>query len=135
MQDSKIQNLLDLFTITMRYIVSQNLITLRGNMLIDDALQFMRNNLNRPISLQEIMQQTHRSASSISHLFRQKLGKSFRQTLVEMRLEKAETILRSTPDITIAEVARQVGYNDVFHFSALYKKNKGFSPSEFKKRQ
>ena len=135
MQEKNIRHMLELFTITMRYIVSQNLITLQGNMLIDDALQYMREHLTSPISLREIMRHTHRSASTISHLFRQKFGKSFRQTLVEMQLEKAEEILRTNPDITIAEAARQVGYDDPYHFSTVYKKYRGFPPSKFRKRR
>lgn len=51
--------------------------------------------------------------------------------LTEWRMERAEELL-SDRDLTVAQVARAVGYADAFGFSAAFKRRRGQSPSEFR---
>jgi AraC-like DNA-binding protein len=49
-------------------------------------------------------------------------------------LEKAKDILLNTDGGSIKNIATQVGYEDVYHFSKLFKKYYGVSPLYYKKR-
>ncbi|MFI1758248.1 AraC family transcriptional regulator [Streptomyces sp. NPDC020571] len=51
--------------------------------------------------------------------------------LTECRMADAEALLTDT-DLSIAQVARSVGYADAFGFSAAFKRHKGLSPSTFR---
>ncbi|MFF0493612.1 AraC family transcriptional regulator [Nocardia sp. NPDC004068] len=51
--------------------------------------------------------------------------------LTELRMEEATALLLDT-DMTIAQIARAVGYADPFGFSAAFKRWKGHSPSAFR---
>ena len=50
-------------------------------------------------------------------------------------LEKAKELLESGYKGSIREVAAMVGYDDVYHFSKLFKKHYGVSPSKIGKEQ
>ena len=54
--------------------------------------------------------------------------------LIKVRLEKARVILENDTSGSIKNIANAVGYEDVYHFSKLFKKYYGFSPLNYKKR-
>ena len=51
-----------------------------------------------------------------------------------MRMKKAAELLLKT-DVTVAEVAYQVGINDPFYFSKCFKAQFGVSPSAYQKNK
>jgi AraC-like DNA-binding protein len=131
----KIQDIHRLFATLIDYIVSQNLVRLRGNELVEEAMSFIRANLHRPLSLAEVARHIHRSQSTVSHTFKAQTGKAFKQVLIEMKLDRAEELMRDNSGLTVSEIARLVGYEDAFHFSSLYSKHRHYPPSEYLKKQ
>jgi AraC-like DNA-binding protein len=63
--------------------------------------------------------------------FTQLMGRPPLAYLTECRLDEAAALLTDT-DLTIAQIARSVGYADAFGFSAAFKRHKGQSPSRFR---
>ncbi|MFB8007690.1 AraC family transcriptional regulator [Nocardia sp. NPDC056000] len=51
--------------------------------------------------------------------------------LTELRMEEAEELLTAT-DLTVAQIARSLGYADAFGFSAAFKRHRGLSPTGFR---
>ncbi len=51
--------------------------------------------------------------------------------LTEIRMDEAAALLLDT-ELTVAQVARTVGYADAFGFSAAFKRSKGLSPTTFR---
>jgi YesN/AraC family two-component response regulator len=70
----------------------------------------------------------------ISKIFKEETGESPINYLIKIRLEKAKDILRSDDGGSIKSIANQVGYDDVYHFSKLFKKYYGISPLYYKKK-
>jgi len=130
----RIADVLRLFAVLADYIVLQNMVRLKGNLLLDRILGLIRSRIDRPVSLNEAAALVHRSRSTVSHLFNEKLGRSFRQVCIQTKLDKAEEYMRTIPNITVAEAARMVGYSDPFHFSSLYKKHRGMPPSAYRRQ-
>ena len=52
--------------------------------------------------------------------------------LINIRLERAKELLEQGQTGSIQEVAAAVGYEDAYHFSKLFKKRYGISPSQAK---
>ena len=69
----------------------------------------------------------------LSHAFKKKFGLSPIQYLNKMRCEEAKKLLETT-DLSIAEIAVQVGYNSISHFSEMYKKTMGEAPIVTRKK-
>lgn len=127
----QLQSVLDLFSILVDYIISHRMISLRSNFLVDRILEFIENNIDQPIVLADAAEHVHRSETTVSHLVKKKLGKSFKQVVIDMKLDRAEEIMRTMPKVSVADTARMVGYNDAFHFSSIYKKKRNAPPSEY----
>lgn len=70
----------------------------------------------------------------ISTVINQRIGKSFRQLLMEKRIREACIILKNeglTHDISVEEIADRVGIKSRSNFSAIFKQITGMSPREF----
>lgn len=128
----KVKNILELFKILVDYIITKEIISVKGERLINKTLAYIEQHIDRPISLDEVAQNAGRSRSSISHSFKNILGKSFSKVVIEAKLSKAEEYFKNTPNLSIEEVAFKLGYKDPLYFSRLYKKNRGISPSQYK---
>ena len=59
-------------------------------------------------------------------------GTSIAAHLKEHRLEKAAQLLRET-DLTMAEIARQVGYESQSKFTAAFKEQYGLLPTAYRR--
>jgi ligand-binding sensor protein len=127
---SKLPNMLGLFTMLVRSIANEGISSIQGDVVVEKILHRIRCNLENPPSLSEASTLVSRSKSSVSHIFKAKLGKSFKSCVIDLRLDRAEEILRNNPGTTVKEAAWKVGFNDEFYFSRIFKKYKGFPPSK-----
>ena len=73
------------------------------------------------------------SPNRFSSLFSHEMGMTFIDYVIGKRMEKACELLMTT-DMKSFEVAYSSGYNDPHYFSATFKKLKGMSPMEYRKR-
>ena len=132
---NRIHDILGMFAMLVDYIVTKEIVTIRGNPIISRVLTYIEANIYRKITLEEVAQHVGRSHSGITHLFKKELGMSFKEALIEAKLTKAEDYFKNSPDMSIQEVASLVGFDDQFYFSRLFRKYRKNSPSEFRKKQ
>ncbi len=98
---------------------------------IDIALQYINNNLNRDIRIEEISDAVGLNDKYFRSLFKKTMGMSPLQYLTQQRIETAATLLK-TSAYTINEISEFVGFRDYREFSYLFKKKTGQSPSAFR---
>ena len=65
-------------------------------------------------------------------LFKEVTGQTIKEYQCTLRLRKAEQLLKET-DKPIAEIAQLTGFSDVFYFSKIFHRERGCSPSEYRK--
>ena len=73
------------------------------------------------------------SGIHLTRLFRRYIGESFTDYLRRVRLKKAAELLRTTNE-PITKVSEMVGMLNVNHFSTLYKREYGVTPTEYRKQ-
>ena len=83
--------------------------------------------------MDQIAQNMYLSSVYISKIFKEETGESPINYLISLRLEKAKDHLIASESISIKEIAHSVGYDDVYHFSKLFKKYYGLSPLNYRK--
>ncbi|HRF47231.1 MAG TPA: response regulator [Anaerolineales bacterium] len=71
------------------------------------------------------------SPSHFSVVFGQAMGKTFRDYLTEVRIQRAKEFLRSTT-LTVNDIAYRVGYSAPHYFSHVFRKVTGATPTEFR---
>lgn len=82
------------------------------------------------ISLDLIAEKMYLSPYYISKIFKAEIGESPIHYLIRVRMERAKELLKEDASLPIAEIAERVGYEDVYHFSKLFKKAYGMPPSK-----
>ncbi len=83
------------------------------------------------LSVPEIALQLHIDRTHLYRLFKNTLDLSPLEYLTELRMERAEGLLRDT-SMSIQAVAASVGYEDALYFSKSFKKARGVSPSAYR---
>lgn len=83
------------------------------------------------ISLSEMAEMVYVNANYLSTSFKKFTGQGFVDYIIVKRMDKAAQILAET-SLGVAETAQLVGYENVRHFSRLFKKYKGVLPSEYR---
>ncbi len=96
-----------------------------------EALAYLQAHLNDPDVLQKATRQMGVSARQCQRLFRVAVGCSPSEYLTELRLRKAALLLLTT-DMSISEIALEVGYLSLSHFSNLFRQRFGKTPRAFR---
>jgi two-component system response regulator YesN len=100
--------------------------------LIGQAREYIDKHYMEPnLSLFEVASQVNLSASHFSVVFSQGTCQTFKEYLTTTRINKAKEMLRGS-SLNSNDIAFQVGFNDPHYFSYVFKKNTGFSPTEFR---
>lgn len=105
------------------------------NYAVKRIVKYLNENYNKKISLEQIAHNMYLSPVYISKIFKEETGESPINYLIKIRLEKARDILIKSNDTSIKSIANEVGYEDAYHFSKLFKKYYGISPLYYRKRE
>jgi two-component system, response regulator YesN len=97
--------------------------------VVRQAIRYIKENLQERLSLEEIAQSCCLSKYHLSHLFKKEVGSTVVDFLNKIRIEKALYYLETT-DLTIQQIASEVGFQDANYFSRMFKKYMQHSPKE-----
>ena len=98
---------------------------------IEKIMAYVNNNFNQNISLNDAAKIAGMTDVSLSRFFKLRTGKTFVDTLNEVRLGHASRMLIDTTD-SINEVAYKCGFNNMSNFNRIFKKKKDSTPKEFR---
>ncbi len=93
---------------------------------------YVRCNYKRDISLALISGHVGMNRSAFCTWFKRTAGESFVNYLNRFRIEQAEYLL-TLPERSVSQICYDCGFGDLPHFSRLFKKQVGLSPSTFRK--
>lgn len=96
-----------------------------------NILKHTNANFCNNISIQTLAKEFIINPSYICQMFKNDLGVTFSEYLTDMRIAKAQDLLKLT-DLPIGEIADKSGYNDYFHFAKTFKKIVGITPSQYR---
>lgn len=108
---------------------------IENNMLaeeMDKAMLYLNKHYNEDISIEEFSSSLGMSTSWFIRNFKQYVGSTPMQYLLSIRIVNAENLLENT-DYNLTEISRIIGYDNPLYFSRIFKKQKGLSPSEYRK--
>lgn len=101
--------------------------------VIVEAKEYIRQNYNQNITLNDISKQFYINPYYFSQLFKKKTGMTYQKYLTDYRVDRAKKLLAET-ELRIYEVCRLVGYNDVNHFNQIFERTEGMKPSEYRQK-
>jgi len=100
--------------------------------LIDPIVSRIKEQYAKPLRLKEIAAEMGYSAEYLSARFSKSVGQSFSAYLQQIRLEQACLLLETT-DLSVADIARSVGINDIKYFHSVFKSYMNVTPGGFRK--
>ena len=100
---------------------------------IDRIFEYMLKNYTEEILLSEIAKKTNMSVSAFCKYYKKRTGKTFTQTLNEVRIGHACKLFIEK-GLTVSEVCYQSGFNNLSYFHRNFKKITQYPPLEYRKR-
>lgn len=97
------------------------------------ALQYFNDHYNTDISIEEYASSRGMSVSWFIRNFKQYTHSTPMQYLLERRMTNAQMLLETT-NYNITEIGTIVGYDNPLYFSRIFRKQKGMSPSEYRRK-
>lgn len=99
--------------------------------IVQRVERFMRGALGKPLSREDMAAVVNLSEAHLARIFRAATGKTLLQRLTELRMEEAKHYLLES-DLPITHISLEVGFNSFSHFTKLFKKEVGVSPSDYR---
>lgn len=102
--------------------------------IVEQALRFTKEHYADPdLSIQKVCGYLHISSGYFCGIFKKEVQLTFLQYLMQIRMEAAKELLRST-ELKSFEIAERVGFAEPNYFSFCFKKHIGVSPKEYRKQ-
>ena len=102
-----------------------------SNFLVKQALAYIEENYNQKLKLSDVADHVYVSQWHLSKLLNRYTEQTFSDILNSIRIEKAKVLL-ADPALRIGDIAEEVGFLDMAHFSRVFKKQVGISANEFR---
>lgn len=100
--------------------------------IVEDAISYTKSHFHESdLSIAKVCGQLHISAGYFSGLFKKELKLTFGAYLLQLRMEAAKELLRTT-ELKAFEIADKVGFADPNYFSLSFKKYAGVSAKEYR---
>lgn len=97
------------------------------------VLQYIGEHYGSPIRLSELAELVNMNEQYFCRYFKKNIGKTITEYINVIRVEKAATALAETED-KIIDIASACGFDNTGYFIRRFKKEKGMTPSEYRKK-
>lgn len=101
---------------------------------VAEACRLIRNQADKPVSVEELLAKIPISRSSLFRRFKKHLRRSPKKELSRVRIERAKALLVNSTR-SIEDVARQTFQTDAKHFISVFGRATGVTPMEFRKQR
>lgn len=96
-----------------------------------ELMKYMDANYAEPITLEDIANEFHISQSALSRFFKNEVGISPMKYITYRRIGEAQNLLENT-NLSLGEIGSRLSFYDSSHFSSVFKKNVGVTPSQYR---
>lgn len=126
------QSIANLAQIVMGYIIIENMLKPDASEIITKATAFIRDNLEKDLSIRLIAQKINVSKSVLYKRFRERFGCTVGGYINKKRVEQAKKLLGTT-SLSMEEISQQCGFSSASYFTKIFKQYTGITPLKFRK--
>ena len=101
---------------------------------VEKAMSYIETNYSYPVTVEDIAYYVGISRSHLFRSFQSYMRRSPKDYLTSYRIKQACHLLRET-DLSVSAIAYSVGFENNLYFSKAFRKQKGLSPSEYRKEK
>lgn len=103
------------------------------NSIVNDLQNYIKQNLSKRLTREELAKYVHLNESYLSRLFHKETGLSLSDYILQERMKKAGELIAET-DEPIYEIANQLCYDNFSYFSKMFKRVFYITPQEYRKK-
>ena len=115
-------------------IKEKNVKKLQKQNAIKNVITFINENYNKNFTTADLAKIAEYSEFHFIRSFKEQTGKTCKEYINAVRLEKAVYFLESTK-MPITDISSEAGYNDLSYFIKIFKKKFGISPNRFRRKK
>ena len=99
--------------------------------LVNAILRYLRENIHKKISLNDVCNRFNYSRSLICKVFKNQTGESLISCFNRMKAKRAADLLRETSK-SVTDIAMELGFRETKYFDTVFKKHHGISPVQYR---
>ncbi len=99
---------------------------------VQRAKAYILANLSNDISVKDVAEHIHLNPEYFSKLFKKEMGENVKNYMLRIKVDAAKDMLENT-NIPVSIVSLELGYSNFSHFTQMFKKHEGITPSEYRK--
>ena len=107
----------------------QQIVNLEQDNPIHKALKYIQDNITEPLTINQLAYYSNMSDTNFCNSFKKVMGITPKEYITNLKMTLAKDMLK---DRNVTEVAYDLGYENISHFIALFKKKYGITPKQFK---
>ena len=113
-------------------ILFANAITIEHDPFVEEITAYISENLDSNLSVSKLCKHFFISRNQLYKHFREGLGCTVNEYIINQRLSKAKSLLKET-DLTVEAIANLVGICNYAYFCKCFKHQTGVTPTEYRK--
>lgn len=129
---SKSQSIANLAQIVIRHILTENMLKPDSGEVVTKAANFIKENLEKDLSIKLISQSINASKSVLYTKFRDRFHCTVGEYINKKRVEYAAQLLATTP-LSMEEISQKCGFSSASYFTKVFKQHMGVTPLKFRK--
>ena len=98
------------------------------------AQQYIDQNYNHSLTLDEVARYVDLNATYFRHLFKEEIRISFKEYITHLRLSNARLLLMDS-DMSINRIIEEVGYTNISQFYRIFRQHYHMTPAEYRRQQ
>lgn len=106
-----------------------------GSSYTAQTIAYIKENYAQDIRLGDLATRCSVSPEHLSRVFKQDTGFGVSEYITVIRLQRSQLLLKTRPDLSVAEIAGKCGFNDSNYFSTKFKAMYGVSPLTFRSQE
>lgn len=126
-----IRSALNVMAMCVCYLYSNKIIRSRDEDLTDRLRTYIENHYTEPLTVPMLCGMMYISKSKLYHLSVLAFGMGVTDYIRHKRIEKAKDLLLKT-NRSVAQIGREVGFEDANYFTRIFKKEEGMTPKEYR---
>ncbi len=130
-EKKKYNSLINVAVMLCEHIILTDMIKPSMGEIFQMAKRFIKDNLSKELSGDEIAKGVNISKSTLYRLFAKRSGCTVSEYVNKKRMEKATELLLST-EMSISEIAEAVGFKDIGYFRSVFKKSFNCTPLKYR---
>lgn len=100
--------------------------------LAEQVKRYMHEHLAEKLTLEQISEKHNISVSQLKRSFKEQTGTSVISYLIDLRIRAAKRLIKEG-ELNFTQIAEAVGYDNIYYFSTMFKKQTGKTPTEYSK--